>query len=63
MTDSDSRQRCCDHYHRERYPHLEKRKFGGEEADAVIVGLGAAGLSTSPVCSTASMKATSGCAP
>ena len=43
MTDSDSRQRCCDHYHRERYPHLEKRKFGGEEADAVIVGLGAAG--------------------
>lgn len=36
-------QHNCDHYNGERYPHLHKRKYGGQEADAVIVGLGAAG--------------------
>ncbi|MDI9460474.1 MAG: GMC family oxidoreductase, partial [Bacillota bacterium] len=33
----------CDHYNDLRYPHLNKRKFGDQEVDVVIVGLGAAG--------------------
>ena len=38
-----STQHNCDHYNGERHPHLRKRKFGDQEVDAVIVGLGAAG--------------------
>lgn len=33
----------CDHYAGHRYPHLHKRKYGGEEVDVCIVGAGAAG--------------------
>lgn len=34
----------CDHYNDLRYPHLNKRKFGDQEVDVVIVGLGAGGV-------------------
>lgn len=43
MAERISVQHNCDHYNAERYPHLNKRKFGNQEVDAVIVGLGAAG--------------------
>src|SRR5690606_17737534 len=35
--------RHCDHYAGQRFPHLDRRKYGGEVVDACIVGAGAAG--------------------
>src|SRR5690554_125560 len=35
--------RHCDHYGEERYPNMHHRKYGDQEVDAVVVGLGAAG--------------------
>jgi len=35
--------RSCDHYGNQRFTHLRQRKYAGQEVDAVVVGLGAAG--------------------
>ncbi len=43
MENKDPVKHNCDHYHGHRYDHLEKRKYGHEEVDVCIVGVGAAG--------------------
>jgi hypothetical protein len=43
MENRDPVKHNCDHYDGHRYSHLDKRKYGNEEVDICIVGVGAAG--------------------